>query len=238
MLEPLASFVRKARSDPAVWLQIINTLKTWVGQESLVLIYPTYFYIFTTLPANVKAPFAMLLPVIKIFMRNVMARTLLHLNDEIPEVVLMNVEVFNSLFMSYCMQNSPSIWTTLGLIAIDGAQMLASMHDVSDVIQRLRVLKERVNTEHARLSIDDPTGIEAPGLRRKTILVYTEDILDRYQSTPTASTTTVPTMATEGSSQSSLPKAVHRDAKVKPKTARGCPSTSFIRLPVSFDRSW
>ncbi|KAE9262830.1 hypothetical protein PF001_g31913, partial [Phytophthora fragariae] len=100
----------------------------------------------------------MLLPIIKIFMRNVMARTLLHLNDEIPEVVLMNVEVFNSLFMSYCMQNSPSIWTTLGLIAIDGAQMLASMHDVSDVIQRLRVLKERVNTEHARLSIDDPTG--------------------------------------------------------------------------------
>ncbi|KAE9054683.1 hypothetical protein PF007_g32556, partial [Phytophthora fragariae] len=142
----------------------------------------------------------MLLPVIKIFMRNVMARTVLHLNDEIPEVVLMNVEVFNSLFMSYCMQNSPSISTTLRLIAIDGAQMLVSMHDVSDVIQRLRVWKERVNTEHARLSIDNPTGVEAPGLRRKTILVYTEDILDRYQSTPTASTTTVPTMATEGSS--------------------------------------
>lgn len=104
-----------------MWLQIINTLKTWVGQESLVLIYLTYFYVFTTLPSNAKNPFAMLLPIIKIFMRNVMARTVLHLNDEIPEVVLMNVEMFNSLFMSYCMQNSPSIWTTLGLIAIDGA---------------------------------------------------------------------------------------------------------------------
>ncbi|EGZ21876.1 hypothetical protein PHYSODRAFT_409868, partial [Phytophthora sojae] len=63
--------------------------------------------------------------------------TVEHLTDEIPEVVLMNVEVFNSLFMPYCMQNTPSIWTTLILIAIDGAQMLVSMHDVSLVIQQL-----------------------------------------------------------------------------------------------------
>ncbi|KAJ8514234.1 hypothetical protein ON010_g18698 [Phytophthora cinnamomi] len=114
MLLPLASFLKKARSDPDVWLQVINTLKTWIAQESLVLIYPTYFYIFTTLPAHAKTPFAMLLPAIKIFMRNVMARAVPHLNDEIPEVVLMTVEVFNSLFMSYCMQNSPSIWKHWG----------------------------------------------------------------------------------------------------------------------------
>ncbi|KAE9002840.1 hypothetical protein PR002_g17518 [Phytophthora rubi] len=113
----------------------------------------------------------MLLPVIKIFMRNVMARTVLHLNDEIPEVVLMNVEVFNSLFMSYCMHNSPSIWTTLGLIAVDGAQMLASMHDVGIVIQRLQILKELVDAEHAQLALDNSMGTEVMGLRRKTILL-------------------------------------------------------------------
>ncbi|KAF1794378.1 hypothetical protein GQ600_2394 [Phytophthora cactorum] len=56
---------------------------------------------FTTLPADAKSPYAFLLPIIKIFLRNVMSRTVVHLNDEIPEVVLMNVEVFNSLFMSY-----------------------------------------------------------------------------------------------------------------------------------------
>ncbi|EGZ21809.1 hypothetical protein PHYSODRAFT_437219, partial [Phytophthora sojae] len=126
MLVPLASFIRKARSDPEVWLQIVNTLKTWVVQECLVLIYPTYFYIFTTLPANAKSPFTVLLPIIKKFMRNIMACTVIHLNDKIPEVVLMNVEVFNALFMSYCLQNSPSISTTLGLLEIDGAQMLVS----------------------------------------------------------------------------------------------------------------
>ncbi|ETL24564.1 hypothetical protein L916_21443, partial [Phytophthora nicotianae] len=103
MLIPLLSFMKKARSDPEVWPLVVNTLKVWICQESLVVIYPTYFYIFTTLPADAKTPFAFLLPVIKIFLRNVMSRTVVHLNDEIPEVVLMNVEVFNSLFMSYCM---------------------------------------------------------------------------------------------------------------------------------------
>ncbi|ETK71138.1 hypothetical protein L915_21576 [Phytophthora nicotianae] len=181
MLIPLLSFMKKARSDPEVWPLVVNTLKVWICQESLVVIYPTYFYIFTTLPADAKTPFAFLLPVIKIFLRNVMSRTVVHLNDEIPEVVLMNVEVFNSLFMSYCMQNTPSMWTTLGLIAIDGAQMAASMHDVVVVIQRLQILKERVNTERGRQLLSNATTTQIKILHRKTILLYTQNILDRYK---------------------------------------------------------
>ncbi|KAL3661568.1 hypothetical protein V7S43_013328 [Phytophthora oleae] len=178
MLVPLFSFLKKARADPQVWPLVINTLKVWVCQESLVVIYPTYFYIFTTLPANAKTWYALLLPIIKIFLRNVMSRTVVHLNDEIPEVVLMNVEVFNSLFMSYCMQNTPSIYTTLGLIAIDGAQMLASLHDVAVVIQRMKLVKDQVNAEKARQRLaSKPTP-----QRRASLLVYTQDILDRYKS--------------------------------------------------------
>ncbi|EGZ21818.1 hypothetical protein PHYSODRAFT_493378, partial [Phytophthora sojae] len=150
MLIPLVPFLKRAYSQSPEWTQIVNTLKSWVSQENLVLIYPTYFYVFTTLPANAKTPFAMLLPTMKILMRNVMSRTVVHLSDEIPEIVLMNVEVFNSLFMSYCMQNSPSIWTTLGLIVIDGTQMIASMHDVDKVSKRMQVVKDRVTTERAR----------------------------------------------------------------------------------------
>ncbi|GMF37142.1 unnamed protein product [Phytophthora fragariaefolia] len=74
----------------------------------------------------------------KIFMRNIMSRTVVHLSDEIPEIVLMNVEVFNSLFMSYCMQNSPSIWTTLRLTVIDSTQMIASMNEVGKAINRMK----------------------------------------------------------------------------------------------------
>jgi hypothetical protein len=38
----------------------------------------------------------------------------------------------------------------MGLIAIDGAQMIASMHDVVNVIHRLKVLKERLNARGRR----------------------------------------------------------------------------------------
>ncbi|KAJ8525838.1 hypothetical protein ON010_g15277 [Phytophthora cinnamomi] len=147
------------------------------------------------------------LPAIKIFMRNVMARAVPHLNDEIPEVVLMNVEVFNSLFMSYCMQNSPSIWTTLGLIAVDGAQMLLSIRDVEVVIQQLRFLKERVDAEHAHIVFDNSTGTEVTASRRKTILRYTLDILDRHQVAQTARVIIKPL----------LPEVAEYEVKPKPK---------------------
>ncbi|GMF37146.1 unnamed protein product [Phytophthora fragariaefolia] len=237
MLIPLASFLKKARANPAVWLKITNTLKTWIGQESLVLIYPTYFYFFTTLPSHAKTPFAMLLPIIKILMRNIMSRTVVHLNDEIPEVVLMNVEVFNSLFMSYCMQNSPSIWTTFGLIVIDGAQMLVSMHDVSNVIQRLRILKDLVNTENSRLSIENSTGTKVKSLRRKTILVYTADILSRYQSVQRDAGKRTSIITTEVI-EPMLPKPVRPDinVKVRPKSYKRTPK-HILYSPTVFNRS-
>ncbi|KAE9078464.1 hypothetical protein PF010_g23117 [Phytophthora fragariae] len=219
MLLPLASFLRKARGDPHVWLQIVNTLKTWICQESLVVIYPTYFYIYATLPANAKTPVAMLLPIIKIFLRNVMSRTVVHLKDEIPEVVLMNVEVFNSLFMSYCMQNTPSIWTTLGLIAIDGAQMMASLHDVGVVIQHLGKLEALVNSERSRQGFSHTMRTQAKEFDSKSILVYTEEILDRYQS---MSTNEIGVASVENATAETS-KVVQLNVNAKGKSSKGVP---------------
>jgi len=180
LLLPLASFLRRARADPELWPQVINSLKVWVSQEALVVIYPTYFYVFTTLSTKAKTPFTFLLPIIKMILRNVMSRTVVHLNDEIPEVVLMNVEVFNSLFMSYCMQNTPSLWTTLGLIAIDGAQMIASMHDVGLVIQRMQLVRDRVASERARLMLSNSAMTKVRGPHKVTTLRYTQCIFQRH----------------------------------------------------------
>ncbi|KAL3661569.1 hypothetical protein V7S43_013329 [Phytophthora oleae] len=179
LLLPLASFLRRARADPELWPLVTNSLKVWVCQESLVVIYPTYFYIFTTLSSKAKTPFAFLLPIIKMLLRNLMSRTVVHLNDEIPEVVLMNVEVFNSLFMSYCMQNTPSIYTTLGLIAIDGAQMIASVYDVEKVIYRMEIVRNRVLLEQSQHRGNNIT-ITLDAVQRGTILGYTQDILERH----------------------------------------------------------
>ncbi|GMF37144.1 unnamed protein product [Phytophthora fragariaefolia] len=217
MLVPLISFLHNARSDPVVWLQIVNTLKTWVCLESLVIIYPMYFYLFTTLPAKAKTPFVMLLPIIKIILRNVMSRTVVHLKDEIPEVVLMNVEVFNSLFMSYCMQNTPSVWAALGLIAIDADQMLASLHDVEVIIQYLRSLQELVDSERSQQGRNDSMCQRTKKLGKMNILMCTEEILDRSRS---ARAPQIETMAAKISTETTL-QVIQLKVSPKPKNSRG-----------------
>ncbi|KAF1785821.1 hypothetical protein GQ600_19247 [Phytophthora cactorum] len=80
---------------------VFNTIKVWLD-------VPLYFYVFTTLSKTGQMFFASLLLVIKLIMWNIFTLTVVHLSDEMPEVVVFNSEVFNALFVSYCMQNSPS----------------------------------------------------------------------------------------------------------------------------------
>eukprot|EP00644_Phytophthora_capsici_P008141 jgi/Phyca11/125946/e_gw1.60.112.1 len=70
-------------------------------------------------------------------MRNIFTLTVVHLSDEMPEVVVFNSEVFNALFVSYCMQNSPSFGTTLMVTAALLAQLAMSLRDVNDAVHRM-----------------------------------------------------------------------------------------------------
>ncbi|EGZ30779.1 hypothetical protein PHYSODRAFT_247670 [Phytophthora sojae] len=94
LLAPLLSWMKKARADPAVWTMCINLLKITVFRESLVFIYPTYFHFFTTVPDSGKTAFSLLLPVVKIVLRGVLARMAVHLKDEVPQIVVINVDLF------------------------------------------------------------------------------------------------------------------------------------------------
>ncbi|ETK82068.1 hypothetical protein L915_12478, partial [Phytophthora nicotianae] len=91
--------------------------------------------------------FALLLPVIKLALRYVFTRTVVHLTDEMPEVIVFNVEVFNALFVSYCMQNSPSVWTTLGLMFVDIVLIILSVHDMEPTSRGLKELEQRIDRE-------------------------------------------------------------------------------------------
>lgn len=117
--------------------QIISWLKVWLCQLSLVAIYPGYFYIFTSLPARAQLPFACLLPIIKVLVRNWLSRALHELRDEMSEHVILNADIFSSLFVAYCMQNVPSVWATAGLMAIDGAQIFVAIRDVRRLVRKI-----------------------------------------------------------------------------------------------------
>lgn len=72
---PMASWMIKSRTDPVAWPLVVTSLKVMVCQEVLVVVYPTYFYIFTTIPPSGRTAFALLLPLLKLVFRNAMAKT-------------------------------------------------------------------------------------------------------------------------------------------------------------------
>ncbi|KAL4117926.1 hypothetical protein PRIC2_010254 [Phytophthora ramorum] len=110
-------WLKKIRETPGAVAWLINVIKLWICQVLMVFIYPPYYFVFTTLSPNGQTAFSMLLPVIKLIMRNIYVKTVVHLSDELPEVITFNIEIYNALFISYCMQNSPSFGTTLMVTA-------------------------------------------------------------------------------------------------------------------------
>uniref|UniRef100_H3HCH4 Uncharacterized protein n=1 Tax=Phytophthora ramorum TaxID=164328 RepID=H3HCH4_PHYRM len=137
----------KIRRTPGAATMLVNTIKLWMCEVLLVFIYPPYFYVFTTLSHEAQMAFALLLPAIKMFMRNLFSRTVLHLTDELPEIVIFSCDVFNALFVSYCMQNSPSMWTTLEIMAVDIVMMAVSLHDADATKNKLTDLEQRIEQE-------------------------------------------------------------------------------------------
>ncbi|KAG3236466.1 hypothetical protein PI124_g18527 [Phytophthora idaei] len=130
-------WLRLIQQNAGTGTMVFNTIKVWLCEVLLVVTYPLYFYVFTTLSKTGQMFFASLLPVIKLIMRNIFTLTVVHLSDEMPEVVVFNSEVFNALFVSYCMQNSPSFGTTLMVTAALLIQLAMSLRDVNDAVHRM-----------------------------------------------------------------------------------------------------
>ncbi|RLN88489.1 hypothetical protein BBJ28_00027227 [Nothophytophthora sp. Chile5] len=172
----VVAWAKHIRANPGVWPHVMNSLKVWMCQVALVVVYPAYFYVFTTLSTTGKRYFVFLLPVIKLILRNVFSHTVVHLQDDMPEVVILNVEVFNALFVAYGMQNSPSMWTTVGLMVVDLLQLSVSLHDMSLILQDLKSVTEKLVRMNSLR--DDPAGLEAKW-SAATMMEQMQDMLER-----------------------------------------------------------
>ncbi|ETL35476.1 hypothetical protein L916_12387, partial [Phytophthora nicotianae] len=138
---------KKIRETPGAKVMLTNVMKVMACQVALETLYPIYYCVFQMLSDEGQMGFALLLPVIKLALRYVFTRTVVHLTDEMPEVIVFNVEVFNALFVSYCMQNSPSVWTTLGLMFVDIVLIILSVHDMEPTSRGLKELEQRIDRE-------------------------------------------------------------------------------------------
>jgi hypothetical protein len=136
---------------------IINSLAVWLCQFGLIGIYPAYYFVYNALSPAGRMALTFSLPAIKLFLRVWFNSSVVHLRDELPEVVVTNVEVFNALFMMYCMQLTPSLLMTLGLMLLDFAQSVISLHDISVIATEASYWQETLRAitgEGLTLSMD------------------------------------------------------------------------------------
>ncbi|KAJ8578431.1 hypothetical protein ON010_g775 [Phytophthora cinnamomi] len=169
-------WTKKLKKTPGAGKMVVNAIKLWLCEVLLVFTYPVYYYVFTTLSKGGKTAFALLLPVIKLVMKNIIARSVVHLIDEMPEVVVFNAEVFNALFVSYCMQNSPSIWITLEIMIFDVLMMGFALRDAGNARRSLKELERRIEHEKSWDSFRDRStrrsSTRLTTLDRASMLLY------------------------------------------------------------------
>ncbi|POM59038.1 Hypothetical protein PHPALM_36238 [Phytophthora palmivora] len=168
---------KKIRETPGSGTMLINVIKLWLCQVLMVFIYPPYYFIFTTLSPKGQTAFSMLLPVIKVAMRNVFGRTVVHMSDEVPEVITFNIEIYNALFISYCMQNSPSIGTTLMVTVTLLVQLAMSLRDVYEATQRMELVGRRLGGAHQYGEPQYSKLKPSAGGRKLSALLHAETML-------------------------------------------------------------
>ncbi|ETP41514.1 hypothetical protein F442_11401 [Phytophthora nicotianae P10297] len=151
------SWVKHVRADTRVQGQIVDGLKVFVIQISMIVIYPFYIYCFTKLSHVAQAAFSLLLHVIKMTIKNGISRYIRSQTDMKPEIVIFNVEVFNALFASFCMQNSSTKLTIAVIMAADLLHIAISLREVLLMLRELKEIKRQLDLNEALVRGPEPT---------------------------------------------------------------------------------
>jgi hypothetical protein len=149
---------------------IANAFSVWTCQIGLVSIYPVYYFGYSLLSHTGRVLLMLSLPLIKLILRVWFNHSVVHMRDEMPEVVVANVEVFTALFMMYCMQITPSLLTTASLMALDFAQSATTLMDVNAFVKEAKRFEEQLSS---------PSATSVASKRRKELLVKAAAILER-----------------------------------------------------------
>ncbi|KAL3664706.1 hypothetical protein V7S43_010455 [Phytophthora oleae] len=86
----------------------------------LIFVYPAYEALFHMAHGTHYQILAiLLLPVLKITLKNIMWRRTTHMEDMTPETVIFTVDLFNSIYIATCMQSASSLMTVTVITVID-----------------------------------------------------------------------------------------------------------------------
>ncbi|GMF33444.1 unnamed protein product [Phytophthora lilii] len=107
-----------------------------------VFLYPAYEALFRIADGSQYQFFViLLLPLIKLTLKNIMLRCTAHMEDMTPEAVIFTVDFFNALYMATCMQSSSSAASVTVITLTDMFQTIIMIyglhHRTSTILSRL-----------------------------------------------------------------------------------------------------
>ncbi|POM70985.1 hypothetical protein PHPALM_12511 [Phytophthora palmivora] len=108
------------------------------AQFGMACAYALYQVLFNAVADTCfELPTILLLPLIKLAMKNIVSRCVSSKPDMVPEAVIFTVEFFNAFYLATCMQSTSSTITVVTMIVIDFTQSgiaLRSLHRRTDTI--------------------------------------------------------------------------------------------------------
>ncbi|RLN65951.1 hypothetical protein BBJ28_00017497 [Nothophytophthora sp. Chile5] len=113
------------------------------AQELMAFVYPAYQVLFQ---AMINTPYKLLvillLPVIKLIVKNIILHCVTHMEDMMPEAVIFTVDFFNALYLATCMESAASTTTVVIIVATDLAQTATVLYGLywrtATILPRLR----------------------------------------------------------------------------------------------------
>lgn len=150
----LAMWIRRGRflrQNPDVLKNLLRYALVTACQVSMIVIYPAFYTAFSHLSSSAQTLFTLLLPTIKLVEKNVLSSVLADRDDIKPEVVVFNVEIFNALFVSLCMQSSTSVHTNIVIMVVDFVQACLGVRDLNKMLVDFNRLADKMNMEKDQL---------------------------------------------------------------------------------------
>lgn len=121
--------------------------------SSLAVTYPLFYHLFLLLKSNPTGQFffTFVLPGIKLVEKWLLNHFSTHMEDLQPTLATFNVEVFNALFVSCCMQNANSLATSIALMSLDFFGASYALHKLQDLMSTIDELSAKMGVERHQM---------------------------------------------------------------------------------------
>ncbi|TMW68068.1 hypothetical protein Poli38472_007740 [Pythium oligandrum] len=131
---------KSLREKPSLRAELRQQMLVLVGECVMTYVYPLYLFAILTMPALSQSAFTLMLPIIKMGVKNYFSRTLRRLDDLKPAFIVFNVDVFSAIYIANCLQATKSWRNTMIIMLIDIVQAAISMYDVHVVLIEINTI--------------------------------------------------------------------------------------------------